>query len=143
MGDISTNTVDGEETPIQPSDIFPNEETRNQCLEYIVSEILDVRDGDARKGLEERWEKWRRQRRAIPESPTRDTPWINAANIEPPLTQQKCNTIFAKEAAAFAQKKPRCTVEPLAQSADDTAIAEALQKFLEHLLKDRNGLDWD
>lgn len=143
MGDIDVNMAEGEETPIQPSDIFPNDDTRQACLEYVCAEIADVRDGDARKGLEERWEKWRRQRRAIPESKTRDTPWINAANIEPPLTQQKCNTIYAKEAAAFASKKPRCTVEPLQQTAGDTEIAAALQKFLEHLLKDRNGLDWD
>lgn len=126
-------------TPYLPSDILPDETTKKQLVEYISSELLDVRDGNDRAGLIQRWEKWRRQRRAKPETERRTTPWQNSANIMPPLTAQKVNTIFAKEIAAFAAKKPPVTVEPM--NLEDGERAESLEKFFKGLAESRNGLN--
>jgi len=122
-----------------PSNVFQSEDQQNEVINYIVTEILDVRDGSERKELEARWQKWRRQRRAKPEQATRNSPWRNAANITPPLTAQKVNTIFAKEIAAFAFKKPPVTVE-----ASDVRYAEhaaALERFFKKLVESESALD--
>jgi hypothetical protein len=122
-----------------PSNVFQNEEQQTEVISYIVSEILDVRDGNERKELETRWQKWRRQRRARPEQDTRNSPWKNAANVTPPLTAQKVNTIFAKEIAAFAFKKPPVTVEPSDVRYADHA--EALERFFKKLVESESALD--
>lgn len=122
-----------------PSNVFQSEAQQAEVVSYISAEILDVRDGSERKELEARWQKWRRQRRAKPEQATRNSPWKNAANITPPLTAQKVNTIFAKMIAAFAFKKPPVTVEPSDPSMKEHA--EALEHFFKGLVDNRNGLD--
>jgi len=128
-----------QETPYVPSDIFKDAATKTAILEYVCSEILDVRDGADRKTLEERWERYRRLRRAKPESETRSSPWKKSANVMPPLTAQKVNTIFAKEIAAFATKKPPVTVQ--AMNLADADKAESLGRFFKGLAESRNGLN--
>ena len=147
--DLSPEAVMGEagaEGGVTPSDlpsevpnVFGGEETAKEFLEYICSEIIDVRDGADRKDLEERWNRWRRMREAIPETEQRDTPWIQAANVEPPLMMQKVHTIFAKLIAAFSVKKPPVQVEALNENERD--IADSLERFFKGLADNRYSLD--
>lgn len=130
-------TVEGE-TVFMESNVFTSEEDANKFSSYIVSELVSVRDDD-RKTLEENWSKWRRQRLAIPESKTRDTPWIRSANVNPPLTMQKVQTIFAKLIAAFAVKKPPVAVTAL--TARDRDTADALERWFKGMADNRYGLD--
>jgi hypothetical protein len=138
----STTTSSKQTNPAMvytPSNVFQDETQQGEVMNYLVSEILDVRDGNERKDLETRWQKWRRQRRARPERETRNSPWKNAANITPPLTAQKVNTIFAKEVAAFASKKPPVTVE--VSDVRYTEHAEALERFFKRMVESESALD--
>lgn len=121
------------------SDTINDEAVRKAISEYLTSEITDVRDGNDRKGLEERWQNFRRIRRARTESETRTSPWKNSANLMPPLTAQKVNTIYAKEISAFATKKPPVQVEAMNRS--DSEKAESLSRFFEGIANSTNGLN--
>lgn len=138
-GETTATGGNAPQTPYVVSDVLGSEETKKAILEYVCSEIVDVRDGSDRAGLLQRWERWRRIRRARPESDTRESPWENAANTMPPLTAQKVNTIYAKEVAAFATKKPPVEVVPM--SMDDSEKARSLEKFFKGLSELRNGLN--
>lgn len=121
----------------QPSDVLGAE--KEKVVSYLVSEIIDVRDGSDRKALEKNWDNWRRIRLAIPETERRSTPWIDAANVVPPLTMQKVQTIFAKLIAAFSVKKPPVSVQAL--NVDDADTAMALEKWFKGMAENRYGLD--
>lgn len=114
-------------------------EEKDKIMSYICSEIIDVRDGMDRKELEANWDKWRRARLARPESERRKTPWIDAANVVPPLTMQKVQTIFAKLIAAFSVKKPPVSVQAI--SPEDSDVALALEKWFKGMAENRYGLD--
>ncbi len=122
-----------------PMMVLASEEDQKAFMDYICNEIKDVRDGNDRKALEARWKKWRRQRQAVPEQTERDTPWIKSSNVEPPLTMQKVNTVFAKLLAAYAVKKPPVCVE--AVSAADREVADSLERFFKAMHDSRYGLD--
>ena len=128
-----------EALPYRPMNIFKGEDEQSKFMEYICSEILDVRDGGDRSDKEAQWQEFRRIRRSKPRSKTRDTPWIKSANVESTLTQQKINAIFAKEVAAFATKKPPMRVEPI--SSKDSIIAESLERFFRGLSESKYGLN--
>ena len=123
--------------------VFMNEDIlgdqREEIIGYLCSEITDVRDGSDRKELEQKWDKWRKQRLAVPESAVRETPWIRSSNVVPPLTMQKVQTVFAKLVAAFAVKKPPVAVEEV--DPKDYDAAQALEKFFKGLAENRYGLD--
>jgi hypothetical protein len=134
----TTNTLDGT-TPFTPMNVFTSEIEQKKFSDYIITEIVDVRDGSDRKGLEERWVKWRKQRIASVDSEVRETPWIRSANVEPPLTMQKVQMIFAKLVAAYSIKKP--PVEVTALSKSDSETADSLERFFKALAENRYGLD--
>lgn len=140
--EVETPAADAEATPFAPTDIFTDDKVRAACLEYVCSEITDVKDGSDRADLLERWKKFRRIRRARPETERRSTPWIDAANIEPPLTQQMVHTIWAKEIGAFIGRKPLVAATGTGLGIGDAVRAAALAKFMNHLAQDANGLNW-
>lgn len=119
------------------SDVFQSDAEKQKVADYLNSELTDVMS--ERTELEQRWEKWRKQRRARPDSEQRDTPWIKSANIEPPLTAQKVLTIYAKLVGAFSVKKPPVSVEPMNLNDNDTA--DSLEKMFKELHDNRYGLD--
>lgn len=125
------------DTPYQFSDVFQSDEDRAKFSEYICSELMDVMN--ERKTLEDRWRKWRLQRRAKPEKAVRNSPWINASNVEPPLTAQKVLTIYSKLVGAFAVKKPPVEVKPM--NLEDSDMAESIEKFFKIEAESRYGLD--
>lgn len=135
----SDSTVANPMLPYEPSNVFSNETMQKEVMEYVCAEILDVRDGSDRKELEAKWEKYRRMRRAKPETAQRTTPWKKSANVVPPLTQQKVNTIYAKEVSAFASKKPPVFVQ--AMNLEDAEKAESFGRFFKGMAESRNGLN--
>jgi len=140
-GDVETPA--GEQTPYIASNVFQSEEDQARCLDFVCSEILDVRDGSDRASLVDRWQEYRRIRRAIPKDEQRSSPWIKAANIEPPLTQGIVHSVWAKETAAFFARKPLITVDQMAgRSITGETDAAVLQKFMNHLAMDRRFLNW-
>jgi len=128
--------VDGQ---LQLSDIITDEAIRTAISDYLCSEIKDIRDGEDRKGLEATWQNYRRIRRARVESATRTSPWKNSANMMPPLTAQKVNTIYAKEISAFASKKPPVVVEAMNSSEFDKA--ESIGRFFKGISESSSGLN--
>jgi len=128
--------VDGQ---LQLSDIITDEAIRTAISDYLCSEIKDIRDGEDRKGLEAVWQEYRRIRRARVESKTRTSPWKNSANMMPPLTAQKVNTIYAKEISAFASKKPPVQVEAMNSSEFDKA--ESIGRFFKGISESSSGLN--
>ena len=60
----------GPPTPFQPSNVLGDKE--EEIMEYLCSEIRDVRDGADRKTLLLKWDKRRKQRLAVPDSESRD-----------------------------------------------------------------------
>lgn len=139
-GPVSTATDDATATePTEISDVINDEAVRTAISDYLCAEIKDVRDGNDRKSLEERWKTFRRLRRARVEQPTRTAPWHNAANLMPPLTAQKVNTIYAKLIAAFMAKKP--PVQVTALNPDDSDKARSLERMFEGFANSKNGLN--
>lgn len=132
-------TGENADVPYEISDVLGDEATKTSIVEYLGSEVVDVRDGNDRSELEERWKKWRRLRRGRPESAERSTPWTKSANVMPPLTAQKVNTIYSKEIGAFSAKKPPVQVD--AMNITDVDKAESLQRFFKGLSESRNGLN--
>jgi len=144
-GDLDANTLtsatptDPNDPTLQVSDIISDEAVRTAIADYLTAEIKDVRDGNDRKGLETRWQNFRRIRRARVESETRTSPWKNSANMMPPLTAQKVNTIYAKEISAFGNKKPPVDVSAI--NPDDAEKAESFKRFFKGMAESRNGLN--
>jgi len=120
-------------------DIFTSDEDRGKFLSYVCSEILDVRDGSDRQDLIAEWKEFRRISQAIPISEERDTPWIKASNVEPPLTMQKVQTIYAKLVAAFSMKDPPVTV--VAFNDADRDIAQSLENCFKGMAINKYGLN--
>jgi len=126
-------------TAYVPTNVFSSEEDQTAFMSYLCGEIKDVRDGNDRKALETQWDTWRRQRMAKPEVAERDTPWIKASNVEPPLTMQKVNTVYAKLLGAYAVKKPPVSVT--AVNPADRDLADSLEHFFKGMHDSRYGLD--
>ena len=131
--------VGSEQVVEEAPNVLGGGDTEKAFMEYLCSEIRDVRDGGERRDLEEKWDNWRRIRLAIPEQETRDTPWIRASNVEPPLTMQKVQLIFAKLIAAFSVKKPPVMVDAFNEEERD--VADSLEKLFKGLAENRYGLD--
>jgi len=132
------SSVSGVQTPYLPQNVLAGEK-QEEFMTWIVGEILDVRDGSERKAKEADWIQYRKNRRAKKQSKTKDTPWVNSANVESTLTAQKVNAIYAKEVAAFAVKKP-----PMRVRAADMALrdqAESLERFMTYLAESRYGMN--
>ena len=122
-----------EEIPDTPESVltqtvFKSEDIRNTFKGYIQKEILSVSDGEDTAEYLETVAKWRRQRMARPENKTKDYPFPNSANVSPPITAQKVNTIYAKTLANFSTKRPFWSSET--SDATLRPSAEALAKYM-------------
>ncbi len=127
------------EEPIEVEPVFGSEGEKKAFVEYLSNEIIQVRDGTDRKEMEEKWRSWRRISQAIPETEVRQTPWIRASSVEPPLTMQKVQTIYAKLIAAFSVKKPPVQVDAFSQA--DKELADSLEQLYAGLAQNKYGLD--
>lgn len=113
---------------LKSGDVFDFDENRRNFAGYIQKEITAVRDGEDTREFLDSVAKWRRQRIARPENKTKNYPFPNSANISPPITAQKVNTIYAKALSNFSVKRPFWSGE----SADPafTKNVEALARYM-------------
>jgi len=99
---LMTDTPD----EVQSQGIFATEEIKNEFNSYIQKEIQAVIEGEDTAQFLEDVRKWKRQRIARPAQKTKDYPFPNSANVSPPITAQKVNTIYSKAIANFSTKRP-------------------------------------
>ncbi len=83
------------------STLMPESE---KFIAYIKAE-LDGIESSREKYLES-VKKWRRQRLARPENETKNEPFPKSANVSPPITAQRVNTVYSKVLANFSVKRP-------------------------------------
>lgn len=91
---------------VKTQGIFKNESGRAAFNAYLQKEMQSVAEGEDTADLNETLKKWRRQRMARPENKIKNYPFPNSANVSPPITAQKVNTIYAKALANFSTKRP-------------------------------------
>ncbi len=119
-------------------DILKDTETFDDITLFLQAEIEDVRDGAERSEMKEKWQTYRRLRRSTPEQKERNWPWRKSSNVEPPVIEQKVNTVTSKLNAAFAMKKPPVQAEALADT--DFLTAQALERYLGWLADNPSGM---
>lgn len=97
-----------EDTPeqVRSQAIFASEQDQEVFKAYLQKEIKAVVDGEETAEFLETLRKWRRQRVARPETKVKNYPFPNSANVSPPITAQKVNTIYSKAKANFSAKRP-------------------------------------
>lgn len=112
--------------------VFPNEDVKQQLVQYLTGEWTDVREGNERSELEEDWEEWRRISIAKPKQRAKTKPWENSANVVTPFTFSNVNGVFSHLKAAIAEKRPRWQVE--AGNDEYVEAAAAWQRWLNELM---------
>ncbi len=122
-----------EDTVQTPSlEIFADDKIRQQLSDYLVAELNAVHANTGRSDKIERNKKIARQRQAVPPTETKDDPWPNASNIEPPFALQKTNTIVTKLEAAYREKRPLFIYE---SDNEYKPHAEALTRYIQKLVE--------
>lgn len=104
-GSVEVVMTDTPETQ-QSQGIFADESLQSTFAGYLQKEIQSVVDGEDTAEFMESVRKWKRQRLARPETKTKNYPFPNSANVTPPITAQKVNTIYSKALANFSTKRP-------------------------------------
>lgn len=117
--------------------VFNDEDQQGQVVDYLIDEIQLAED--ERQIREQKWQTYRRQSKALPESATKNFPWTGASNVSPPLMMSIIHTITSKLVASFADKKPLWKVEARDEAMKDHA--SALTKFMNMLAISRNHLN--
>lgn len=142
MSDITNEVTnispeEGEFVGYTVDEVIPDEETRSEIINYIISEIDSVESD--RSDIEDSWEKWRRQRIARPEEKVKNYPWPNASNQSVPLAATNTNSLFATTKDKLGSRRPLITVD-----SEDTQFkphAEALTKLLDKIMESKHHID--
>jgi hypothetical protein len=115
---------------------------KNEILTYLLAELDDVRS--SRVDREKKWQKWRRQREAIPESTPAEHSLSNASRIEPPLSQIHAQTAYAKVKGYYDTGKPWFwQVKSASDDPDDHEDAKLLTKYLGLLANSQMDLNME
>ena len=112
--------------------VFPNEQVRDQMVQYLINEYNEITEGDERMELGEDWEEWRRISVAKPKSRTKDEPWPGAANVVTPFTFSNINGVFSHLKSAVAEKHPRW--QCIAGDEEASELAASCQRWLNELM---------
>jgi hypothetical protein len=120
-------------------DIFSDEDNRQALVDYLVQELDAVTANQGREDKIERNKKIARQRQAIPPTTTKDDPWPNASNVEPPFALQKTNTIVTKLEASYRAKKPLFVYSAEGQWEPH---AKALTKYVQQQIESPYGINF-
>ncbi|MFH1626303.1 MAG: hypothetical protein ABID54_14280 [Pseudomonadota bacterium] len=108
--------------------VIRGEEDRKELTEFLTDEINAIATGDERKGLEENWAKWRRQREDIPEMKSKDYPWANASNVVPPVVSTDTQGIYSVIKDSVDAKDPVWLVKS-ARKSDADAMDSVTEYF--------------
>lgn len=122
--------------------LFPDDEDRDKFVDWITKEVgLAESEMEGRK---KKWDRWRRQREALPEFPKKTFPGSNRerSNVVPPISMSNTNNVYASLNNEFGAIHPFWTLSPVRDNdPDDIAIAKFFTKYFEMLADSRNDLD--
>jgi hypothetical protein len=122
--------------------LFETEEDRQKFVDWISGEI-SLADSEM-AGRREKWDRWRRQREALPEFAKKTFPGSNrtASNVVPPISMSNTNNVYADLNNMFGGIHPWLTVSAIREdSPEDIAIAKFWTRYLDILGESRNDLD--
>lgn len=122
--------------------LFIDEEDRKKAVEWLTSEI-NLASGEL-EGRKAKWNRWRRQREALPEFAKKTFPGSTRerSNVVPPISLSNTNTVFANLNNMFGSVHPFWTVSAVRTSSlEDLEIAKFLTKYFDLLSESRNDLD--
>lgn len=106
-----------------------DDETLQQLSRYLETEITWA--DSARAELKNVWESNLRQYEAIPEMLRRDTPIVNASNIEIPLGAIAADAVYAQIMNTIFNIDPLVTVREVGETGRFTEHVKALQRFVD------------
>lgn len=118
---------------------FKNDNDSKIFMSFIQSEIDAVSSN--RTSYLEKVKKWEKQRRAKPEQEIKNEPFEKSANVSPPVTASRVNTVYAKLLANMSAKRPFW--DGLASDTQYKPNAEAVAKLLNGMSKSPFHLDLD
>jgi hypothetical protein len=94
-------------------------------------------------GRRKKWDRWRRQREALPEFETKTYPFKKgSSNSVPPVAQVNTNNVYAGLNNIFGAPKPFWTVSAIrVDEPEDLAIASISTKYLDILAQGKHDLN--
>lgn len=122
--------------------LFATNEEREEAVAWITGEINLAETEMA--GKIEKWNRWRRQREALPEFAKKTFPGTSRvrSNVVPPISMNNTNTVYANLNNKFGSVRPMCTVGAVREdNGEDIAIAKFMTRYMDILGESRNDLD--
>lgn len=122
--------------------LFPDNEDREKAVSWITGEIA-LAEGEM-EGRRKKWDRWRRQREALPEFQKKTFPGSNrsSSNVVPPIAMSNTNTVYANLNNKFGPVRPFWTVSAVKEDdLDDLEISKVLTKHFDQMSESRNDLD--
>ena len=120
--------------------VIADEEERKKLVDYLCDEYEQALAD--REGAIKQWQKWRKAAEAEPENEVKNTPYRNASNVTPPVTQSINHTAFALLKDLFDAKDPFWTVK--SHRSDDEhekSKAKVVQRYLSLLAQSEDDLN--
>jgi hypothetical protein len=116
------------------------EEQREEILAYLNDEV-----GFAlieQEGRRKKWDRWRRQRMALPESEVKNYPFKKASNVVPPVALVNTNNVYAGLNNMFGAIHPFWTVgAQRIDDPDDLETAKISTRYLDVLAQGKADLN--
>ena len=121
--------------------VFGDDDALKECVDYLSKEYEEALAAREDGGQYEAWAQWRRNLECEPKERQKNTPYRNASNVVPPLTQTLSHTAYAYMKQMFDTKNPLWTVRALRKDErDDVAMAEFLTRYFDILAKSRSDI---
>jgi hypothetical protein len=122
--------------------IFKDDEDRQKAVDWLTREI-ELASSEM-EGKKKKWDRWRRQREALPEFEKKTFPGSNriSSNVVPPISMNNTNTVYANLNNSFGAIHPFWTLEAIREDdPEDVSIAKFFTKYFDILSESRNDLD--
>jgi hypothetical protein len=115
------------------SEVFGSEDLKKAFTTYLQAEMTDASGNASRTDYLDNLKKLDKQIQARPQTEKKNYPYEGAANLCPPLTFKKGNTIYSKVLSNYSTKRPFWSIE----TADSTMApaADALAAYMNFLSK--------
>lgn len=139
MSDLDIEIVEGEDEVRDPLYSVLDEDETKRAVDWLTKEYEEA---EAERVVKKRkWDKWRRQAKALPETDKKEWPFPNSSNVSVPLTRINMQTLYGKMESTLARKKPFWTIKALRDDAADRKRAEFLTKYFKILADSKLDLD--
>lgn len=115
------------------SEVFASEELKKNFTGYLQAELTEAAGDPTRKDFLDNLKKLDKQIQARPQTEKKDYPYEGAANLCPPLTFKKGNTIYSKVLSNYSTKRPFWSIE--AANSAWAPAADALAAYMNFLSK--------